>query len=98
MPAISRLIVFPLALSLVIGGCGKSGDDKVATAAGGEVLPGTISDDMIDLDTSTASPPLAPVQAEKKQAAPKDGDAAEEAPVEAEAPAAAPEAASADPQ
>ncbi|MBF9150977.1 hypothetical protein [Novosphingobium jiangmenense] len=95
MPAISRLILAPLALGLALGGCGKKADDKVATAAGGEVLPGSISDDMIDLDTSTASPPLAAVHAEaKKKAAPEASDAAEEAPAEA----AAPPADSADPQ
>ena len=98
MPAISRLTLLPLAIGLALGGCGKSGDDKAATAAGGEVLPGTISDDMINLDTSTASPPLAPVQAERKQAAPKDSDAEEDLPAEADAPAAGPAADSADPQ
>lgn len=98
MPAISRLIFVPLALGLALGGCGKKADDKAATAAGGEVLPGSISDDMIDLDTSTASPPLAATHAERKKAAPEASDAADEAPTAVEAPAAAPAADSADPQ
>lgn len=99
MPAISRLIVLPLALGLALGGCGKKADDKAAAAAGAEVLPGTISDDMIDLDTSTASPPLAPVRTEKKKAAaPSASEAAAEAPVAGDDPAAGVAAGSADPE
>lgn len=99
MPAISRLIVLPLVLGLALGGCGKKGDDKAAAAAGAEVLPGTISDDMINLDTSTASPPLAPVHTEKKKAAaPSASEAAAEAPVAGDDPAAGVAAGSADPE
>jgi hypothetical protein len=91
VPAISRLTLAPLALgfALALGGCGKNADEKTAVAAGGEVLAGTISDGMIDLDTSTASPPLAAVHSEaKKNAAPDASAAAQEAPAEADAPAA----------
>ncbi len=99
MPAISRLTLLPLALGLALGGCGKKADDKAATAAGAEVLPGTISDEMIDLDTSTASPPLAPVRTEKKKAAaPSASEAAAEAPVAGDDPAAGAAAGSADPE
>ncbi|NLR39523.1 hypothetical protein [Novosphingobium sp. ERW19] len=100
MPAISRLIVLPLALGLALGGCGKKADDKAAAAAGAEVLPGTISDDMIDLDTSTASPPLAPARTEKKKkaAAPSASEAAAEAPAAGDDPAAGVAAGSADPE
>lgn len=104
MPAISRLIILPIALlpialGLALGGCGKKADDKAATAAGAEVLPGTISDDMIDLDTSTASPPLAPARTEKKKAAPPStSEAAAQTPVAGDDPAAAPAAGSADPE
>jgi hypothetical protein len=99
VPAISRLIVLPLVLGLALGGCGKKADDKAAAAAGAEVLPGTISDDMIDLDTSTASPPLAPARTEKKKAAaPSASEAAAEAPTAGDDPAAGVAAGSADPE
>ena len=56
-------------------------------AAGGEVLPGSVSDAMIDLDGATGTPPLQP--------APK-ARASDKAPA-SEAPAAAPEPAPAEP-
>lgn len=66
-----------LALCIAMAACGQKADDGKATAAGGEVLPGSISDAMIDLDTSTASPPLAPVKASaKKASAPEASEAA----------------------
>lgn len=52
------LVVFAVALALTA--CGSEKTDPNAKAAGGEVLPGTISDAMIDLDRSTATAPLAP--------------------------------------
>lgn len=102
MPAISRLtsrpLVLALGLGLLLGGCGKKAQDKGTTAAGAEVLPGTISDDMIALDTSTASPPMAPVHVDKKKASAEASDAAEDAAPEEDAPAAAPAPDSADSQ
>lgn len=75
-----------LALCIATAACGQKADEGKATAAGGEVLPGSISDDMIDLDASTASPPLAPVKpAAKKGSAPDASEAAADA---EEAPAA----------
>lgn len=58
---VRSLLLLPLA-ALALSGCDKKEEDKNAQAAGGEVLPGTVSDAMIDLDTSTAEPPLQPVQ------------------------------------
>ncbi|WP_225207121.1 hypothetical protein [Novosphingobium huizhouense] len=57
----TRLVVLAPLAALALAGCGKQDADKGAPAAGGEVLPGTVSDAMIDLDTSTAQPPLQPV-------------------------------------
>lgn len=88
---------FIIALGLMVASCNQQPQQDKASSGANEVLPGTISDDMIDLDTSTASPPLAPV----KQAAPdKDaaGDIADKAkaPSEEDAEPAAPAAAPAD--
>lgn len=93
-----------LAVGLLLAGCEKTADKGDGAAASGEVLPGSISDDMIDLDTSTASPPLAPVLPKAKatsssaatNAAERDGS--EAAPAAATPSPAAPAAASADPQ
>ena len=66
---------------------------NIAQAAGGEVLPGTVSDAMIDLDTSTATPPLEPVRpsGDARVARVPAGDASdaasEDAPASAPAPA-----------
>lgn len=68
-----RVSPVSVALALVacaaLAGCGKKAgnDDGKAQAAGGEVLPGTVSDAMIDLDRSQAEAPLQ---------APKSGEAA----------------------
>ena len=89
------LILAPLALGLALSGCGKKDADKGAKAAGGEVLPGTVSDAMIDLDTSTATPPVMAVRAgsaAKAEKAPADdaSAAAADAPAAEAAPAPAP--------
>lgn len=93
-----------LAVGLLLAGCEKTANKGDGAAASGEVLPGSISDDMIDLDTSTASPPLAPVLPKAKEsssakatsaAEPAEGEAAPAA--AAQAPA-VPAAASADTQ
>lgn len=52
--------------ALALAACnGSNKEDPNAHAAGGEVLPGTISDAMIDLEKSTAQAPLAPHKAAK---------------------------------
>ncbi|MBB3859836.1 hypothetical protein GGQ88_001097 [Novosphingobium hassiacum] len=66
-----------LAICLLAAACGQKPADGNAAATTAEVLPGSISDAMIDLDTSTASPPMAPVRSEPaKKAAPSTSDAA----------------------
>ena len=78
--------VVTLAICLLLAACNQQSEQGKAAAASGEVLPGSISDDMIDLDTSTAAPPLAPVKpTATKKAAADDGDEAESEEVEAEA-------------
>ncbi len=53
-----------LAICFLAAACGQKADEGNAVATTAEVLPGSISDAMIDLDTSTASPPMAPVRAD----------------------------------
>ncbi|MCW1382284.1 hypothetical protein OLX02_05570 [Novosphingobium sp. KCTC 2891] len=55
-------LLAPLALVAMTGGCGKKADEGKVQAAGGEVLPGTVSDAMLDLDHSQAEAPLQAVQ------------------------------------
>ncbi|MDT0506532.1 hypothetical protein [Novosphingobium sp. MMS21-SN21R] len=79
------MTIRPIALALclpllaTVAACGKKADDAKTAATGSEVLPGSINDAMIDLDTSTASPPMAPVKAEAKaKASANPGDVAAE--------------------
>lgn len=93
-----------LAVGLLLAGCEKTADKGDGAAVSGEVLPGSISDDMIDLDTSTASPPLAPVLPKARASSSAQATSADEPAVAEAAPAAAapspaaPAAASADTQ
>lgn len=77
-------------LGLLVAGCGQKAENAAGDAVTGEVLPGSISDAMIDLDTSTATPPMAPVKPTEKVTA--KSSASEAAPDVAQAvePAAAP--------
>jgi hypothetical protein len=73
-PSTSALVIC-IALGLLATGCGKKTEEATGDAVTGEVLPGSISDAMIDLDTSTAAPPLAPVKPADKttvQGSPSD--------------------------
>lgn len=81
----SAALVLGLTLALPLAACGQKGSDEKAATSGSEVLPGSISDDMIDLDTSTASPPMAPVKAEAKEKTSAKADDATE-PEDAAAP------------
>ncbi len=47
---------------LTLGGCSKPAPPPAGQAAGAQVLPGTISDAMLNLDRSQAGPLLQPVQ------------------------------------
>jgi hypothetical protein len=80
-----------LAICLALAACNEPPEQGKAAAASAEVLPGSISDDMIDLDTSTAAPPLAPVKpTATKKAATDDGDEADSEEADADTPAPAP--------
>ncbi|WP_298282111.1 hypothetical protein [Novosphingobium sp.] len=77
-----------LALCVALAACDQQGGDKSAPAGSGEVLPGSISDDMIDLDTSTAAPPLAPAKAKAAAKSAPDASSAASEPEPAAAAAA----------
>lgn len=88
---------FPLlALTVLLAACGGAKKDEGAGTAAGEILPGSVSDAMLPLDTVRSQAPLAPKaestgssdQAEASAAA-SDAAPAAEAPA-AETPAAAP--------
>jgi hypothetical protein len=51
------LAVVPL---LLLGACGKSSAPQASSTASGEILPGTVSDAMLDTDRSQAEAPLTP--------------------------------------
>lgn len=83
-----RTFALSLILGLSVTGCNKTADDSSDTATTGEVLPGSISDAMINLDTSTASPPMAPVKiVTEKAGAARSSEAAPEAEPVADVPA-----------
>ena len=54
---------------LALSGCGKGAQPPAGKAAGAQVLPGTISDSMLDLDRSQAQPLLQPAQRSRPSAA-----------------------------
>lgn len=55
------LMAAPLAAALVLlSGCGGNGGNDGKAAASGEVMPGSVSDAMLPLDTVRSQPPLAP--------------------------------------
>lgn len=73
-----------LILALALTACGTGKKDEGAGKAAGEVLPGSVSDAMIPLDTVRSQAPLAP----KAESQSKDRNA--EATMAAEAPAGEP--------
>lgn len=74
MPRLLAVLILPLALT-ACGGEKKA--DPVATAAGGDVLEGSVSDAMVPLDTVRSQPPLAPRAADEGDSG--DGGAAAKA-------------------
>ncbi len=50
-----------LALTLAISACNSEKPPAAAGTAGGEVLPGSVSDAMLPVDTVRSQPPLAPM-------------------------------------
>lgn len=55
-----RLLIAALLPLAMLGGCGKSAAPPAGKAAGADVLPGTISDAMINVDQSQSRPLLQP--------------------------------------
>jgi hypothetical protein len=73
-----------LSLTLVLAGCGGDRKQEGAGKAEGEVLPGSVSDAMLPLDTVKSQPPLDPRsegsgKAEDKKASDRPKAAAEPA-------------------
>ncbi|MDK4807073.1 MAG: hypothetical protein OC190_11030 [Novosphingobium aromaticivorans] len=70
------------ALALLAGCHGQESpaDKAGAKAAGGEVLPGSVSDAMIDLDGATGTPPLQPPPPVKMDRVKAEASAPAEAP------------------
>ena len=83
-------LVTLLLASALVSGCGKEKSAPAAGgegAAGGQVLEGTISDAMIDLDGSQAQAPLAPrVPAVSASESAEDKQVVQEVVQEAESP------------
>ncbi len=52
-------ILAAILLALPLAACGDKQKETQAQA-GGEILPGSISDEMLPMDTATSKPPLAP--------------------------------------
>ncbi len=83
MPARACCVLAATVLLLV--GCSKPADQPAGKAAGADVLPGTISDAMLDVDQSRSQPLLQPPPPSKAAAVDTPSDDASDA--EAEAPA-----------
>ncbi len=77
----SRTLAAALLLMLPLVACKQAEPPKQAQA-GGEVLPGSLSDAMLPLDTVTSQPPLAPKldKVEGKAAPSASGGAADNVP------------------
>ena len=94
---ISRVFVRSCALALLcaaaLGGCGKAPAPPAGKAAGAQVLPGTISDSMLNLDQSQAQPLLQPAPRTRAAGPDTASDAADDpAAAPADSPPAKPEA------
>lgn len=76
-----------IVLGALVTACNQQGGDKAAPAAGGEVLPGSISDAMLDLDTSTATPPMAAPKVRSTTRSTRDAETAGESADRGQAPA-----------
>jgi hypothetical protein len=72
------------AICLLLAGCGKAAQPPAGKAAGAQVLPGTISDAMLNLDQSRAQPLLQPPPRPVAAASEAASDAPSDAPAEAE--------------
>lgn len=91
----SRSPLLALVPLLLLGACGKSSAPQAGPTASGEIMPGSVSDAMLDTDRSQAQAPLAP--AAHSSAPRTDSSATAEASDAATEPAPPAEAAPADP-
>lgn len=73
----SRLLAASLAPVMLLGGCGQSSAPQAASTASGEILPGSVSDAMLETDRTQAQAPLAP--AARSAVAKEDASTAVEA-------------------
>ena len=85
---IRRGFVLSATCLLLLTGCGKGTEQPSAKAAGAQVLPGTVSDAMLNLDQSRSRPLLQPP--------PRPGVTASDAPADEPGTADAPPAAADD--
>lgn len=88
-----KLVVLSVSLALAVAGCKDEPKKSIGGTAQGEVLPGTVSDEMLPLDSVKSQPPLAPkveggtksdAKDDKPAAKPKSGSSAAAQPDEAE--------------
>ena len=87
-----RKVVTMTCLALALGACKGEEKKAVGGTASGEVLPGSVSDAMLPLDTVKSQAPLAPrVEGSDKASAKPGKEPAKPAAKPADAPADAPE-------
>lgn len=84
----SSRLMSAAALALLLAGCGGSSDDGDERTASGEVLEGSISDEMLPLEQLTSQPP--PLKVEPTSRSSESADEAETATEDEEAPGDAP--------
>lgn len=89
MPGNPGFLAIATSALLVLSGCGKGAPPSAGKTAGAQVLPGTISDAMINLDQSQSQPLLQPVQRTRTTASEIMGDNASDASGDPAAPDAA---------
>lgn len=68
MPINLRFLGLVPVILAALSGCNKSAPAPAGMSAGAQVLPGTISDAMVDLDRSQSHPLLNPDQSKHKTA------------------------------
>jgi len=84
----AKRLLFALSPLVLLAGCGKSAPADDSRSASGEVLEGTVSDEMLPLDTVKSEPPFEDPKAAQaaQEAGAADAAATGEAAAEAETP------------
>jgi len=80
----TRTVLVLCATCLLLAACSKGAQQPAGKAAGAQVLPGTVSDAMLNLDQSRAQPLLQPPPRTVATADDSPSDAPSEAPAAAE--------------